>query len=203
MGFVSIPLIYLFVALVITWIPANSYQKENKSTNFYISTNGIHLDFILSKENIGPALLKDLKNINKCEYLSFGWGDENFYINTPTWGELTAKNAVSAMLLESITLIHLTKHKSIQKDWVKVSVSSRQLVKLNEYISQSFRLNENGKKQILRNKGYGKNDDFYKAIGSYSCLNTCNSWVNTGLKNCDLKACLWIPFDFGVLWKYE
>ena len=159
------------MALVITWIPANSYQKENKSTNFYISTNGVHLDFILSKENIGPALLKDLKNIEESQYLSFGWGDENFYINTPTWGDLTAKNAVSAMLLESATLIHLTKHKSIQKDWVKVSVSSRQLEELNNYISKSFGLNANGNKQIVPNKGYTKNDDFYRATGSYSCLN--------------------------------
>ena len=190
------------MALITTWIPANSYQKENKSTNFYISTNGVHLDFILPKKNIGSALIKDLKNIEDSEYLSFGWGDENFYINTPTWGDLTAKNAVSAMLLESTTLIHLTKYKSLQKDWVMVPVSSIQLQELNNYISKSFGLNANGNKQILLNKGYGKSDDFYKATGSYSCLNTCNSWVNTGLKKCKLKACFWTPFDFGVLWKY-
>ena len=203
LGIISIPVLYILIALITTWVPVSSYQKEKKSSFIFISTNGVHLDFIFPKENIAPDLLKDLKNIEDSEFVSFGWGDENFYINTPTWEDLTIKSAVSAMLLESATLVHLTKHRSIQKNWVKVPVSSKQLEKLNEYIRKSFRLEANGNKQILLNKGYTKNDDFYKATGSYSCLNTCNSWVNTGLKKCDLKACLWTPFDFGVLWKYE
>ncbi len=60
-------------------------------------------------------------------------------------------------------------------------------------------LNSQNKKILLNNKGYSYNDDFYEALGSFSCFKTCNSWVNSGLKESDIKACLWTPFDFGLL----
>ena len=64
-------------------------------------------------------------------------------------------------------------------------------------------LNDDGTKIILKNKGYTSNDDFYKAKGNYSCFKTCNSWVNTGFKESGLTSCLWTPFDFGLLNKYQ
>ncbi|REG87882.1 uncharacterized protein DUF2459 [Winogradskyella sediminis] len=58
-------------------------------------------------------------------------------------------------------------------------------------------------KIILENQGYSSIDDFYKAKGSYSCFKTCNSWVNSAFKESGLKSCLWTPFDFGLMNKYE
>ncbi|WP_370569699.1 DUF2459 domain-containing protein [Flaviramulus sp. BrNp1-15] len=44
---------------------------------------------------------------------------------------------------------------------------------------------------------------FIKQKESYSCLKTCNSWVNSALKMSDLKSCYWTPFDFGIINKYN
>ncbi|MCP5062170.1 MAG: DUF2459 domain-containing protein, partial [Ignavibacteriae bacterium] len=49
------------------------------------------------------------------------------------------------------------------------------------------------------NKGYTPYDDFYEAVGSYSLFNTCNTWVNSAFKECNIKACLWTPYDFGLI----
>ena len=68
---------------------------------------------------------------------------------------------------------------------------------------RTFILNEKGEKILLKNKGYTSRDDFYKAKGSFSFYKTCNSWVNTGFKKSGLKACLWTPFDFGLMNKYR
>ena len=37
------------------------------------------------------------------------------------------------------------------------------------------------------------------AEGSYSCVKTCNSWVNLALKESDLKSCLWTPYHFRII----
>ena len=78
-----------------------------------------------------------------------------------------------------------------------------ELKKLNNYISEAFQKDKNGNKMILANKGYSTNDDFYEAIGSFHCFKTCDSWVNQAYKESGMKACLWTPFDFGLLNKYR
>ena len=76
--------------------------------------------------------------------MSFGWGDENFYINTPTWGDLTLKNAFSAMFLKSASLMHLTRYTQIGNDWTPVALNADELQKLNAFIFETFNLDEKG-----------------------------------------------------------
>ena len=191
-----IPVLYLTSALILTYIPVSKHSADgNKS--IFISTNGVHLDIIIKKEDLSPTLQAGL--VHKDQYLSFGWGDKDFYLNTPTWGDLTVKTAIKAMLLKSSTLMHVTRYSKQNSKWLKVRLTQQQLATVNDYLTSSFKHDGNNKFYNLKNKGYGYNDDFYEANGSYSCLNTCNSWVNRGIKQAGLKACLWTPFDFGVL----
>lgn len=199
-----IPVSYLLVSLVLSWITVdqiNSASDLNKT--IYLSTNGVHLDIVLPKNAIEDDLLSGLKHTTSDRYLSFGWGDENFYLNTPTWGDLTIRNAFNAVFLNSTSLIHVTRYQNKRSDWVEVKVDDKELQKLNNYILNTFKLNKDNQKIWLKNQGYTAVDDFYKAKGSYSFYKTCNSWVNTGFKQSGLKSCVWTPFDFGLLNKYD
>ncbi|WP_254073671.1 DUF2459 domain-containing protein [Cellulophaga sp. HaHaR_3_176] len=169
----------------------------------YLHTNGVHLDIALPKENVSTLVLADLKHSTADNYISFGWGDENFYVNTPTWGDLTFNNAFSAMFLKSTTLMHVTPYQQKSANWIEIKVSEAELQLLNTYILNTFKTDKNGAKIILKDQGYSSVDNFYKSKGSYSCLKTCNSWVNIGFKKSGLKSCLWTPFDFGLIHKYE
>lgn len=199
---VSIPLIYLGIAFLFTFITVNDNQDTGNNT-IYLSTNGVHLDFILSKSDIDIDLLNQIKHSGNETYFSFGWGDENFYLNTPTWGDLTFSTAVKAMFLNSPTLMHITKYNDIREKWIKIKISKEELKSINVYLKNSFAKDKNGNIVILKNKGYSTNDDFYKAKGSYSALKTCNTWVNSAFKESGLKACFWTPFDFGLINKYK
>ncbi len=201
--FLLIPVFYLLVSLLLSIITVNNNENIAADNEVYLNTNGIHLGIIIPIELMDSTLQKGLKFNSADKYLSFGWGDKNFYLNTPTWGDLTVKNAFNATFLNSETLIHLTRYKSKQEDWVKVELSEAQLKKLNEYILTYFKEDHNGDKIFLKGKGYTTYDDFYEAHGNYSCFKTCNSWVNSALKESDLKACYWTPFDFSVLNKYK
>lgn len=199
-----IPITYLLISLLLTAITIDR-KNENQvfDKTIYLSTNGVHLDIILHKNDIDSLLLNGIHRKPYEQYLAFGWGDEDFYINTPTWADLTFGNAVSAMFLKSSTLMHVTRHRHTYSDWVEVKISENELRQLNTYLQQSFKTNEKGDKLYLANQGYTSTDDFYKAVGSYSCLYTCNSWANSAFKRSGLKASLWTPFDFGLLSKYE
>ena len=202
--FLLIPITYIIVALILTAITVD--RKENNGIldkSIYLNTNGVHLDIIIPIEDIDSLVLTGMKFKGIENYVSFGWGDENFYINTPTWGDLTFSNAFNAMFLKSSTLMHVTRYKKYSKNRIEIKVNEAELKKLNYYLLKTFQVNEKGMKIILENKGYTSNDDFYKSKGSYSCFNTCNSWINNAFKESGLKACLWTPFDFGLMNKYD
>ena len=191
---------YLTVALLLTYIPVNNATKtENRDKSVYLSTNGVHLSLILPKSDLAPELLNGLQRAEEVSYISFGWGDRNFYLDTPNWSDLTFKNAFRALFLKSSTLMHVTRYTRVQPDWIEIKVNRDQLNKLNQYIFKTFYLDHQNNKVILPGEGYGYNDDFYEALGTYSCFKTSNSWVNTALKESNIKACLWTPFDFRLL----
>lgn len=199
-----IPISYIAISLILSSITIDRKIKNQDSEKIiFLNTNGVHLDIVIPKNNIDSLLLLGLKQEQSDKYLSFGWGDENFYLNTPTWGDLTFKNAFSAMFLKSSTLMHVTRYKTKGSDWIEIKLTESELEKLNFYLQNTFKTSQNGIKIILENKGYSSTDDFYKANGSYSCFKTCNSWVNSGFKESGLKSCLWTPFDFGLMKKYE
>lgn len=199
-----IPIVYLLVAFLLTTITVNKNgSKTAKNKAIFLSTNGIHLDIVIPKKYIDVALLEGIKTTEAENYLSFGWGEENFYLNTPTWNDLTFATAFKALFLNSSTLIHITRYRQKQTAWVAIKINETALQQLNVYLLNFFKVDESGNKILLENKGYTTIDDFYKAKGNYTCFNTCNSWVNTGFKQSGLKACYWTPFDFGLLGKYE
>lgn len=198
------PPIYIIISLILSSITIDIKQNnESLKKRIFLRTNGIHLDIVIPIKNVDSLVLFGIKHNENEKYLSFGWGDENFYINTPTWEDLTFSNAFKALFLKSSTLIHVTRHKQKNSDWIEIKISESELQKLNNYLLNTFKTNENGMKIILKNQGYFSMDDFYKAKGSYSIFNTCNSWVNSAFKESGLKSCLWTPFDFGLMNKYE
>ncbi|MDC8002789.1 TIGR02117 family protein [Aureisphaera galaxeae] len=201
---IAVPVAYFLIALLLSTITVNKASSNSEGTDIvYLSTNGVHLDIVIPRESLSENLSRDLRFLEDDQYVAFGWGDENFYLNTPTWGDLTFKNAFRAMFLKSSSLVHLTRHKSKRSSWVAVPIDKNKLEKLNDFILKSFSLDASGGKIELPNTGYYHNDHFYKAEGSYSFVKTCNSWVNSGFKESGLKASYWTPFDFGLLNKYE
>lgn len=199
-----IPFIYIIVSLVLTCISVNNNTNDNsKKHTIYLNSNGVHLEIIIAKDDLDASLLEDQKYTQKDTYFSFGWGDKNFYVETPVWADLTFVNGFQALFLKSPSLLHVSRYSSIHKDWVALKIDQEQLKKINLYIKNTFRLNSRNKKIILPGLGHYKNDDFYEAIGHYTCFNTCNSWVNTGLKKSGIKACLWTPYDFGLLYLHK
>jgi len=199
-----IPVLYIIGSLVLTSIPINNQEELlEKNHSIYLNSNGVHLDVIISKLKLDKDLLDGLKYSENDHYLSFGYGERNFYLNTPNWSDLTLGNSFRALFLKNSTLIHLTRYSSIKDDWVEINIDQNQMSNINRYISQTFYLDTLNNKVLLANQGYANNDDFYEAKGRFSCFRTCNSWVNTGLKESHIKACLWTPFDFGLLYMHK
>jgi uncharacterized protein (TIGR02117 family) len=137
--------------------------------------------------------------------LALGWGDKGFYLNTPTWDDLTFSTAFNAMFGLSTSALHTTYLDSIQvsNTCKKITMTEKEYALLVRYIKRTISTSKKGKTIFIpTNAVYGKKDAFYEATGSYHLFSTCNTWTNRALKYSNKKACFWTPFDTGILNQY-
>lgn len=200
-GFIAGFLFYLFFALLFSFLPTHPPQQNCLPENeIFIASNGVHLDLILPIENVSPQIRRQLNILPGTQFIAFGWGDKEFYVKTPEWSDLTFPVAFKALFLKSETAMHVTFYPYTFQTWKKLKLCSVQLTRLNYYIENSFKKNEQGNFLKMDFEGYTTYDNFYDATGSFSLFNTCNVWVNLALKEIEIKTSVWSPFDFGILY---
>jgi uncharacterized protein (TIGR02117 family) len=192
---------YLFFALLLSFLSTHPPREVcNSSKKIFITTNGIHLDIVIPVAELEPEFVKNIDIYKDTKYVSFGWGDKDFYINTPQWSDLKFRIAFKSLFLKSESAMHVTYYPVFYNDWRSVDLCPQQLDILKSYIKNSFKTDNDGNLKKLSFPGYSYNDSFFEAHGSFTLFRTCNVWVNNGLKKTGIKTSLWSPFDFGVLY---
>jgi uncharacterized protein (TIGR02117 family) len=212
LAIVSFILFYLGTAFCLSRITVSKETNSKDELAIYILTNGVHTDIVMPAKTATFDWTQEVKHANTSAndtsyaWLSMGWGDKGFYLQTPTWADLKASVAFKAATGLSSTAIHTTYYSTINEraSCKKIMISKEQYSRLVNYITNSFKKDSNEHfMHIPTNAVYGKHDAFYEANGSYSIFKTCNTWANNALKSCGQKCCLWTAFDTGIFLKYE
>jgi uncharacterized protein (TIGR02117 family) len=203
--------LYLVLAFVLTIIPVNnSFQQTKNGVKFFVQSNGVHTDLILPVKNNMWNWAKKIEpedfetNDRAFKYVSFGWGDEGFYLHTPTWADLKFSTAFKALFLRGPSCMHVSylgEEPSVDKRTHEIDISNEQYKALVKFIDASFQKDKDSSYLIIPGYHYsGTNDNFYQGTGSYSFYKTCNVWTNDGLKAAGIKTAAWAPFDESVLY---
>lgn len=213
LSFICLVLIYLLMSILLSLIGVKEKHEADRQVEIYIQTNGVHTDFVLPViyDTIDWSRKIRFENTpgkdSLMRFVSFGWGDRDFYLNTPTWADLKFSTAFNASFGLTKSALHITFYKSVEesRNCVKLKLSNQQYILLKNYLESYFIKDKRGNYiSIPFNPSYyGPNDSFYEAKGHYSMLFTCNTWANLGLKVCGQKACLWTPFDKGIFYHYR
>ncbi|MBC7935351.1 MAG: TIGR02117 family protein [Rhizobacter sp.] len=210
---VSFLLMYLLSAFCLSGITVEKEAAAGNDIAIYIKTNGVHTDIVVPVKNATYDWSKTvlfsnthLADTTGIQWLAMGWGDKGFYLQTPTWNDLTFSTAFKAAFALSSTAIHATYYNSINETAAckKIMINTAQYQRLVDYLRRSYEENSSGNiVPVITTSNYGNNDAFYEGTGRYSMFKTCNSWANAALKSCGQKACLWTAFDTGIFLKYE
>jgi len=185
---------------------------EQKEIPIYIYTNGVHTDIVMPVKNElhdWSAKIPFANTTSKktdYNYVGIGWGDKGFYLDTPTWADLKFSTAVNAAFWMSESAMHTSFYHTMTEasDCKKIMISKKQYEALVKFIDAKFDRDANGNYMLIHTKAvYSDNDAFYDAKGSYSFLNTCNTWANDALKAAGQKAAWWTPTDYGIFLHYK
>lgn len=203
-GFFFLILLYLLIAIVLTLIPVNSdFSNASEGTAIYVRSNGVHTDIIIPTQSTQYAWIRKLGYDKNIKYLAFGWGDKEFYMNTPGWSDIKITTAFKAAFLPTTSVLQvygLRTSPSITKRTRKIILTDEQLQHLSNYIYDSFILDKYGYPvEILDDNGVAIYR-YFESKRKYTLFYTCNNWVNQGLKSAGVKNSIWTPFDKSVLY---
>ena len=202
----ALVMIYLGAALVGSLVPANSGWTETPDgITIYVETNGYHTGIVVPVAAVGidlsqtfrPTDLEDKRLAGN--WLAIGWGDRDFYLNTPTWADLRPATALTALIGSGKTLLHIDHldRPYPGDDQRAMRISHAEYTRLIAQIMASLKRGEDGYPIAI--PGYSNSDLFYEAKGHYSLLHTCNGWTAETLRRAGIKAPLWTPFSGGVM----
>ena len=206
-------ILYGFIAFVSSRITVEGKSEEEKKVVVYLMQSGVHTDFLVPVKNelidwaeVFPRKNTKLNDSN-TRFLAIGWGDKNFYMNTPQWSDLTIKTAVYCMTGLGTAAIHATYYYDVPTDKpiIKLYLSEKQYKGLINYIKNTLVRSESGEGFFIKpenRKVVTDNDAYYEANMRYNVFHTCNTWVNNGLKACNKRACLWTPTSSGIFYQY-
>jgi uncharacterized protein (TIGR02117 family) len=202
----AIPLAYLLAGQIGGMIPSNGdWVQAKRGVVVFVETNGIHTGIVVPVSAAGV----DWRDLVKPEHLgdpryagthlAFGWGERQFYLNTPTWADVSASTVARSAFGSDETLVHVDHlPPPIPDERIRTLVlSDAEYRRLSAYIRASFRLTKAGQSQPV--KGYGPADSFYEGRGHYDALKTCNAWTGDALRHAGVKVGAWTPFSWSVM----
>lgn len=209
----AIPASYFLAALILGLVPANvAWQEAEDGVPVFVRTNGVHTWIMMPKVNTimdwrpyaRPDHLADPR-YGAGDYVAISYGNRDFYLNTPTWGDLELHTALSALAGGGPTLLHVEhEHQPRPSEWQRpITLRPEEYRRLAEFIRARFRRDPNGRTIPLIGRGYRDWDMFYEAEGGYSAILTCNEWTGRALRAAGVRTGLWTPLEQSIMWRLD
>jgi uncharacterized protein (TIGR02117 family) len=164
--------------------PAARGQATPKSAcpTVYVIDHGWHTGIVVPARDFAPRAYFREKQFRDWRWLKFGWGDAAFY-QTPDAG---LGLALRALLTPTDTVMHVIGFNSRParayptRETLALKLSPSGYRKVLSYIKGSFALGEDGRPTLSKDGKDGRSG-YFKALGSYSILRTCNTWLAQAL----------------------
>ncbi|GLS32334.1 conserved hypothetical protein [Mesorhizobium albiziae] len=202
-GLFALVLIVVLAFVLGTMVPRPLFHATAQAVEprkILVLTNPIHTDIAIP---VDAAMLERFAFLAEAglpadhpeaRWLVFGWGSRAFYIETPTWSDLKPGPVLSALTLDN-SVMHVAISGAIdEKDPAVRSfgIGEAEFGRLVGFIEATF-ARESGGPIFIPGKGYGPNDGFFEANGSFTALLGCNTWTARGLREAGLRTGWWNP----------
>jgi conserved hypothetical protein len=212
---IGVGLLVYVLFLVLGFVPVNlNYTRPapDDAVRIFVRSNEIHTDLVLPVICDDPAVDWHARfppeqfqsDVRQCRYVAVGWGNRQFYVETPRWSDLKVTSAIAALFWPSETVLRVEYlyDAADGEDFREVLITPRQYRQLVAFVESSIaRIDEHGAAKPATTVTYGSTDRFYGATGRYHAFNTCNQWTGRGLARAGAPVGIWTPLKPHVLWR--
>ena len=192
---IQTPLLSLFLLLFLSACSAGPYvqmpkpeKKETSIHSVYIVNHGWHTGFIFSAKELNkelPFLAMDFKD---TLYYEIGWGDREFYQANKITTGLTIRTVFwPTESVVQIIAVPIDPVRYFEKSQlIELRLKDEAFLSLRKFISNSFKRGLDNQIIALK-KSIDGDSKFYKGVGDYYLMNTCNKWTAKGLKSAGIN----------------
>lgn len=199
-----VSLSYAAAGLVGGAIPSNSgWVAPGRGVRVFVESNGIHVGLIMPKRAAGVdwrgwAPARDLVDPRYAAYdhVAIGWGEQAFFLETPTWSAVKPATIAAAAIGSDRTLLHV---EHVPPPRANRSDVRAILLRPAEYRRLAAFVQASVAPTPRKYRGYARYDAFYTGRGHYDALRTCNAWTGDALRHAGVRVGRWTPFPVTVL----
>jgi Protein of unknown function (DUF2459) len=155
------------------------FRSAPSSTTVYIVHHGtLHTGLALKRSEIPQGHWTASADYGRSRYIEVGWGDDDGYRKPLTSGialKALAGSKRTVLLADGFSQPIREKYADPKFTVLAVDLSRTGFSQLCDHIQQTYALDERGNPVRL-------GEGWYRARGTYSAFNTCNTWVAAGLR---------------------
>lgn len=206
-GFLLLPFaVYGIAALVLSRVPTAGEPPAAEGVVVGVCSNGVHTDISLPMQAAGIDWSERIDRADfpgappEADRVRVGWGDRQFYLETPHWSDLRPSTALAALFGGGPSVLHIYLEATVPRRECRFfHLDAAAYRRLDAFIAASAPRGADGRLIPLPGASYGATDMFYDALGSYSPIRTCNQWTSRALAAAGLQTGLWTPFAGDVM----
>src|SRR5436190_1106760 len=156
----------------------NLVTEPGRSTVYVVHHGTLHTGLTIRRSDIPRGHWPASADFASSKYIEVGWGDDDGYRKP-----LTSGIAMKALMGDPKTVLFAEgfgqslrrKYRDRRFTVLAVDLSDAGMTQLCDHIQQTYVLDKNAQPIRL---GAG----WYRARGTYSAFNTCNTWIARGLR---------------------
>lgn len=155
-----------------------SRPGERPKTVYVVHHGTLHTGLTVKRSDVPPGHWPASRDYAGRKYLEVGWGDDDGYRKPLTSGialKALAGSKRTVLLSDGFSQPIIAKYNDPKFTVLAVNLPAAGFIRLCDHIEQTYALDEQGNPIRL---GGG----WYRARGTYSAFNTCNTWVAVGLR---------------------
>jgi uncharacterized protein (TIGR02117 family) len=184
------------------WSNGFKSNQDHEGIEIYLVRSGVHTDVVMplyhSTQDWTKVFTQSSPLDSTLDHIAVGWGHKAFYMETPTWSDLTVKNAVSATFGFGASAAHVRTIAKPSNDpsCRTMIVNERQYQSLTSYIKATVCAQDSA--AIAIPLLAQPHDLYYEAQGSYHALRTCNTWIADALIAAEQSGPIWTASTEGL-----
>ncbi|WP_340587929.1 DUF2459 domain-containing protein [Erythrobacter alti] len=199
---------YPVAAWVGSSIPQNSdWTEPATGVDIMVETNGTHTSIIMPilsdhkdwRETF-PSAARATPSGEMPTHIAIGYGEREVFLHVPTWGDLQAATALRIATIGGDSLVRVSHYvrPAPGENHRRLRISEDQYAALVRAIETALPEVPQGEyRRELR--GTYADDAYYEALGDYTMINNCNSWIGARLAEAGITMGAWTPFAGGVM----
>ncbi|MCG8548455.1 MAG: TIGR02117 family protein, partial [Alphaproteobacteria bacterium] len=150
--------------------------------SIYVADHGWHTGLILLGQDFDPRTTLRTTYFDRKQWLEFGWGDAAFY----QADGISVTLALRALFSPTDAVMHVYAFDGApagnfpESKVIRLRVTTAGYRRMMGFIRDAFARDANGHVEPIKRGLYGRSH-FFKALGTYSLLRTCNTWTAEAL----------------------